>query len=1115
MTTISTRLDQVEAKLEAVRQKQTGVSASPLIFAATGPKVLYGCLVTEGDSSVDYVVTLEGQNAGDTENLNPDGVLTAFRAYEFPNIASLKDGAFTSQDISTTVTGPPPNGLGRFDIAYIFQGAEGSGFLIQSGTPSVGAKTEYDTNGVSTEPFGEAFDPSLPIGALPVARIYMEDVFTGVSNAQISDVRSFFGVFDSLSSALSGSTAAADAAAISETNAANSAALAANLYDQFDDRYLGVYAVEPVTDNDGAPLAAGLLFYDSAVGSMKVYTGSAWRDDTSLAEAAAIAAASSAAAALASEGLTDADAVATAADRVQTGLDAVSTAADVVSVNADAAQTALDALATAADLLLTDADTVATAADRVQTGLDVSATASNLALTNADVVSTSADAAQTALDAAATAADVLSTSANATSANADSVATAADRVQTSLDAAATAADVLTTNADAVATAADAFSTNADAVATAADRVQTGTDVATTTNDRNLVSADKAAVAADLALTNQDTIDTAADRVQTGLDATATAADRVQTGLDAASTAADVLVTNADALATAADLAATNADVVTTNADAAQTGLDVIATAADRVQTGLDAAATAADVLVTNADAIATAADAVSTAADVVSSAASAAAAETAYDNFDDRYLGALASDPTVDNDGNTLIVGALYWNTTINSMKVWQSNLTWTVAYNTGGGSLTAVNNLSDLENAATARTNLGLAIGTNVQAYSAVLQGTEQSFTTILKGNYDTAFGWGNHASAGYFTTANDGSGSGLDADLLDGQEGSYYRATANFTGTLLNTTLPTRLRETSASITDWNDAKTNGWYMGLAAANSPGASANWFMGEVVAHNPGWVTQTVHQFSADTEINTQSWRRQFNDSLWQAWERVRITEAEQTALYATKAELNGKQPLDAVLTATTASFTTTLKSNYDTAFGWGNHASAGYAALAGATFTGTVIAPLTMTRELRTNNGAEIVISAGESHSYATGQTGEYLYVNAESGLQLNISPDNWVSGWAGRQTITLGVNSSLPGTLSVSGAVTGSNLNVANWDTAFGWGDHSLLGYLDNSNLTTLNTSISAKQDSLVSATTLEMEEGTVTDGRLMSPKDVSDAIAANTTGIGIATLMKYGAV
>jgi hypothetical protein len=52
-------------------------------------------------------------------------------------------------------------------------------------------------------------------------------------------------------------------------------------------------------------------------------------------------------------------------------------------------------------------------------------------------------------------------------------------------------------------------------------------------------------------------------------------------------------------------------------------------------------------------------------------AASAAAAATTYDNFDDRYLGAKSSAPSVDNDGNALIEGALYWNSTSNAMLAW------------------------------------------------------------------------------------------------------------------------------------------------------------------------------------------------------------------------------------------------------------------------------------------------------------------------------------------------------------------------------------------------------------------------------------------------------------
>jgi hypothetical protein len=45
-------------------------------------------------------------------------------------------------------------------------------------------------------------------------------------------------------------------------------------------------------------------------------------------------------------------------------------------------------------------------------------------------------------------------------------------------------------------------------------------------------------------------------------------------------------------------------------------------------------------------------------------ATSAAAAAAALDNFDDRYLGAKSSNPTVDNDGNALVTGALYYRTT-------------------------------------------------------------------------------------------------------------------------------------------------------------------------------------------------------------------------------------------------------------------------------------------------------------------------------------------------------------------------------------------------------------------------------------------------------------------
>ena len=60
-------------------------------------------------------------------------------------------------------------------------------------------------------------------------------------------------------------------------------------------------------------------------------------------------------------------------------------------------------------------------------------------------------------------------------------------------------------------------------------------------------------------------------------------------------------------------------------------------------------------------------------------------------------------------------------------------------------------------------------------------------------------------------------------------------------------------------------------------------------------------------------------------------------------------------------------------------------------------------------TKRIDTPNGQQLVLNAGESSGQATGQTGELVYLNAESGIQINSSPDNWSSGWAGRKTTTI----------------------------------------------------------------------------------------------------------
>ena len=66
---------------------------------------------------------------------------------------------------------------------------------------------------------------------------------------------------------------------------------------------------------------------------------------------------------------------------------------------------------------------------------------------------------------------------------------------------------------------------------------------------------------------------------------------------------------------------------------------------------------------------------------------SAAAAAASFDTFDDRYLGAKSSEPSVDNDGNALVSGALYFNSTSNGMKVYDGG-SWINASSAGSVSL-------------------------------------------------------------------------------------------------------------------------------------------------------------------------------------------------------------------------------------------------------------------------------------------------------------------------------------------------------------------------------------------------------------------------------------------
>jgi hypothetical protein len=267
-------------------------------------------------------------------------------------------------------------------------------------------------------------------------------------------------------------------------------------------------------------------------------------------------------------------------------------------------------------------------------------------LGSATAASTSATSAATSATSAATSATSAAASASASASSASAAATSASSALTSQTAAATSA----TSAAASATAAATSATSAAASATAA-----------------ATSATSAAASATTASASAGTATTQAANAATSATAAATSA----TSAAASATAAATSATSAAASATTASNSAGTATTQASNASAS-------ATAAATSATSAAASATAAATSATSAAASATAATTSAT-----SAAASATAAADTYDNFDDRYLGAKSTPPTLDNDGNALLTGALYFNSVLSAMYVWTGSA-WSVMATSG-----------------------------------------------------------------------------------------------------------------------------------------------------------------------------------------------------------------------------------------------------------------------------------------------------------------------------------------------------------------------------------------------------------------------------------------------
>lgn len=167
------------------------------------------------------------------------------------------------------------------------------------------------------------------------------------------------------------------------------------------------------------------------------------------------------------------------------------------------------------------------------------------------------------------------------------------------------------------------------------------------------------------------------------------AQQTVSSASAAASSASAASSSASAASTSASNASSSASSASTSASNASTSATNAANSASTATTQATNAASSASAAATSASNAATSASNAASSASTASTAATNAAAS--YDAFDDRYLGAKSSAPSVDNDGNALLTGAIYWNTTGNQLYIWTGSA-WDQAAFSVSGAVTSFN---------------------------------------------------------------------------------------------------------------------------------------------------------------------------------------------------------------------------------------------------------------------------------------------------------------------------------------------------------------------------------------------------------------------------------------
>lgn len=316
-------------------------------------------------------------------------------------------------------------------------------------------------------------------------------------------------------------------------------------------------------------------------------------------------------------------------------------------------------------------------------------------------------------------------------------------------------------------------------------------------------------------------------------------------------------------------------------------------------------------------------------------------------------------------------------------------------------------------------------------------------SATGYNSDNWDKAYGWGDHASAGYGSSSFDGKYTSL-TDVPT----SFTPSVHNHDGRYLK--LNARLKANADTI---NQSGIHIWDVSESTDKPTGASDGllttkyWDSGD-------WAVQMYEDFH-QREIHIRNKR----SGAWQSdWAQVHTTD----------------------------NFSTSDVSKGVTAHGWGNHANGGYLksytesstledvrnrgnGISGViNFTpdtgdilqvdGQVILKRTTANGgITIGHDDSIIIAGGDSSGTLNdniNNANETVYIGAEGGMEVYAFPDNLTGGWNARKTWKFSNtgDTTFPGKLYPTAQSTHfvNSTRIQNWQTAYGWGDHASAGYI-----------------------------------------------------------------